>query len=45
MNLTNKSTKSGYEIPYDAKTLARHTLDRLVDDINEFEDRVDMDES
>ena len=43
MNLTNKSTKSGYEIPYDAKTLARHTLDRLVDDINEFEDRVDMD--
>ena len=34
MNLTNKSKISGYDIPYDAKTLARHTLDKLTDDIN-----------
>ncbi len=43
MNLTNKTKKSGYEIPYDAKTLARHTLDKLADDINEFERRTNMD--
>ena len=43
MNLTNKSKISGYDIPYDAKTLARHTLDKLTDDINEFERRTNMD--
>lgn len=42
MNLTNKAMSSGYEVPYDAKTLARHTLDSLTDMIDEFKSSNDL---
>lgn len=42
MKLTNQSMNSDYEVPYDAKTLARHTLDSLTDLIDEFRNSNDL---